>query len=664
MAFNPMTSGSPFDGFFQKNLPAFFFDKFKGADLDRIEALFANLEITFDNMYQKLRVFPDLLDVHEAEAKYLYQLGGLLGVTSIDNDGDLSDYLDDDGNVDTTRISQADFDAALSQQRMYIATAIPRYLLKGTVESINRLLYAKGYVTNIQELWAEDVINGPFFEYNNALVTKYGDPIFGDVNGDVYSDTTFDLVSEIQADVVTASVSAVEVWEQNNYGYQYVISNSNFNDLYFKTNTEPISGDASTWYEFGTTSFPLSGNIDNIKILNDKVYITTDLNNLIVYPYDLTDPDLSEDFKIDDGDCYKFDFIENGTRIILDRGNNIEVRDSSTYQKISAAVGKPTGYPDTMDHVIRKKDGEYVIINDLYMAYILSINTVSYDLYGSPNIYNLLVDPLEDKHEVFSDQDDEITLLKYNSTTNEFLASYIFFDESYTMGIASSPITSAGAFTEVNDMFHYDDKVIILGNTVFGIYDVPARSMDVYYAYITTGYDYQKVSFLDKFYFQRVTSGITDFAKINSWNSFLNALYKSHYFDIEVQVNVDSPSVTDITSAINLVLPLAKPIHTELQNITTILVDLEALFAENIAENDDATTLPTTAGGSQYTIGITASYDGIHPWKRSNATILTYMNDGIDGRPLLYYRETTFDFDVDTTNDELDAIIYTNTPEP
>lgn len=198
MALNGMTSGSPFDGFFKTHLPQFFFEKFKGTDLQRIEALLENFEIVFDNVYQKLNGFSDELDVRTAEVEYLYQLGKLLGILDID---DMSKYLDSDGNVDIAKITQEDFDDAVIRQRSYIANTIGRYLLKGTVESIKRLLYSKGLDVSLRELWTEDVINGPFFEYSDALAIQYGDAITGSPSGDVYSEESFDLIAEISGDI-------------------------------------------------------------------------------------------------------------------------------------------------------------------------------------------------------------------------------------------------------------------------------------------------------------------------------------------------------------------------------------------------------------------------------------------------------------------------------
>ena len=39
-------------------------------------------------------------------------------------------------------------------------------------------------------------------------------------------------------------------------------------------------------------------------------------------------------------------------------------------------------------------------------------------------------------------------------------------------------------------------------------------------------------------------------------------------------------------------------------------------------------------------------------------------NDGIDGRPLLYFGNTSFDFGGDATDTNLDNLIYYNTPLP
>lgn len=195
MALNDMTLNSPFENFFQRYLPAFYFEKFKTVDAEKIDALYANTEIIFDNIYQKIKEFPTQLDVYTAEAQYLYELGILLGIADITN---LSKYLDEEGNVLTGIISQETFDVVLIRQRTYIANTLGRYLLKGTNESINRFFYSKGVEADVVELWTEDVLTGPFFEYTNALIIQYGDAISGSPSGDVYEDEAFDLLSEIQ----------------------------------------------------------------------------------------------------------------------------------------------------------------------------------------------------------------------------------------------------------------------------------------------------------------------------------------------------------------------------------------------------------------------------------------------------------------------------------
>ena len=658
-----MTSGSPFDGWFKKHLPAFFFEKFTGSDLARIEALFGNLEITFDNLYQKVKSFPDQLDMYEAEAKYLYHLAGVIGINGVDIT-DLSTYFDTDGNVDTDKISQAGFDIELRRQRMYVATAMSRWLLKGTKESIVRLLYAQGYSAAVKELWTEDIVDGPFFEYNNALVTKYGDPIYVS-GGDLYNESTFDLASEIEGDVVTASVSAVEYWEQNNYGYQYVIDKEN-NDLYYKTNTNPTSGSAETWYAYDVATLPVSGNVTEIKILSDMIYIRTDLNNLIVYDYDLDSAILPERFKIDDYNCYFMEFIENGTRLFLDRGGWVEVRDTDAYQKIASPAIKPTGNLETVEQIVKKKNAEYLIFNSNDKAYIFSILTDLYEMHDPSTVYDMNISGNEATHKLFRIQDNEFAIIKYNTSDNKLKSSFIYFDENYEMGLATSPLASAGAFADVNDIYGYSDQVLILGSDTIAIYNLTERELDIYYEYVTGGYEYQKVFFLDKFYFRRTNppAGDIDFIKILGWNSYLDALYKSHYFDVEIGITEDSPSLADIAASVNLLIPLAKPVHTELQNVTSTLLELAASMTETTSANDNTTLIPTSAGGSEFIIGITGKYDGEHPWKRGTGEPFKYQCDGIDGRPLLKYREVSFPFGVTVTNDQLDTFIHTNTPFP
>ena len=660
MAFNDMTAGSPFDGFLTDNLPQFFFEKFKGADLDRIEALISNFEIVFDNVYQKLKDFPNQLDSRVAESKYLYELAQLLGIQDIDN---LSKYLDDDGNV--TTITQEQYDDLLIQQRTYIANTIGRYLLKGTRESIKRLLYSQGLDAEVRELWAEDTINGPYFEYENSLVTKYGDATIGAVSGDIYSEEQpIDILSEMSSDVPSASaIGDIEQYDQNNFGYQYLLDD--LNTLYFKTSTDvTISGsEEDTWYKYDSTSLPVSGDIQEFKLLNDKIFIRTDINNLVVFDYKLDDPDITTDFSIDDQDCIFFDFIENSQVFFLDRDSIIEIRDISTYQKISAALSKPAGGSGDINQILKKKTGEYLIINDNKKSYILNVNTNTYSFNIPSTVYDLLIQSDEIPYEAFRIEDDEFTILKYNTTSGELKAGYLFFDEDDNLTLTTSTI-SVG-FTEVNGYFQYSEKVLILGDTKFGIYNLKDRDIDEY-SYITGGYDYKKIFFLDKFYIKRFSGSDLDFTKIVGWNSFREALYKSHYFDILVDIGAIEDltieiGLDELSSFVSSVIDNVKPVHTELLNVLTAIA---LIVEEEVNSEDSLSTEPVISGGSEYSLLITGKYDGQHPWKRTNDEPFKYQNDGLDGRPNMKYGTVQFDFDVDTDDTDLDNLIYNNTPLP
>ena len=625
MAFNEMTADSPFDGFLRDNLPQFFFEKFRGADLDRIEALISNFEIVFDNVYQKLKAFPDQLDSRVAESKYLYELAQLLGVQDIDN---LSKYLDDDGNV--TTITQEQYDDLLIQQRTYIANTIGRYLLKGTRESIKRLLYSQGLDAEIRELWAEDTINGPYFEYENSLVTKYGDAIIGSISGDIYSEEQpFDLLSDMSSDVPSASaIGDIEQYEQNNFGYQYLLDD--LNTLYFKTSTDvSISGsEEDTWYKYDSSSLSVSGDIQEFKVLNDKIFIKTDINNLVILDYRLDDPELTADFSIDNQDCIFFDFIENSQYLFLDRDSKIEVRDIATYQKISASLAKPVGGDAAVNQIIKKKAQQYLIINDDKKAYILNISPNTYSFNVPATVYDLLVQSDEIPYEVFRIEDDEFTILKYNITSNILKGSYLFFDEDDNLTLTTSTISIG--FTEVNDYFQYSERVLVLGDNKFGIYNLKDRTIDEY-NYVTGGYDYKKVFFLDKFYVKRFSGSDLDFTKILGWNSFKEALYKSHYFDILVDIGAIEDLTIDIaldelSAFITDVIDNVKPVHTELQNVLTAIA---LIVDEEVNSDDSLSTEPVISGGSEYSLLINAKYDGQHPWKRTNDIPVKYNNVGL-----------------------------------
>ena len=668
MAFNPITTGSPFDGFFEAHLPAFFFEKFKGNDLARIESILSNLEIAFDNIYQKVKAFPDTMDIRSAEVKYLYQLGTLLGIQDIDN---LSKYLDGDGDVQV--ITQEEFDNAVTRQRSYIANTVGRYLLKGTIESIVRLLYSKGLDSTIRDLWTDESTtlgtSGNLFEYDNDLVTKYGDAIVGDVGGDVYSETQpFDLLSEMSATVPSASaIGDIVQYEQNYFGYHYVLDE--LNNLYYKTSSTPeLSGaEAETWYLFDDASvLSVSGDIESFKLLSDKIFIKTDVGNLEVFDYDLGTPSLVSDFSIDDANVLFFDFIENGTRIFLDRTGNIEVRDADIYQKLGSAVAKPSGHLDPITKIVYKETGEYLITNDNSKGYILELSLVTFDLKGdpSPTVYELLVDLAnETLHELFRVEDNTFAIMKYNTSDNTLKTSNIYFDINDGMTL-STTIASSG-FDEMNSFYQFSEQVLIISDDEFGIYQLSDSSISEY-SYITSGYDYKKIFYLDKFYVKRFSGADVDFTKITGWNTFKDELYKSHYFDILVEIgdiaNLDLDiDIVDLRDFVVEIIDTVKPIHTELLNVLTAVA---LIVDEEVNSDDSLSTEPVISGGSEYSLFITGKYDGQHPWKRTNDEPLKYYCDGLDGRPSLKYGTKQFDFDGDTDDNDLDNLIYDNTPLP
>lgn len=664
MALNPIEPDSPFVDFFKNNLPSFYFEKFNTTDVARIEQFYSNIEVVFDNIYQRLKSFPDELDVRTAQAKNLYQLGKLIGIQDID---DLSRYLDDDGNVQG--ITQEDFDNALIRQRSYIANTIGRYLLKGTSESITRLLYSKGLDVELRELWTDESTtlgsSGNFFEYDNPLVTKYGDAIVGSISGDVYDEEAFDLISEISSTVPSASaIGDVSQYEVNNHGYYYALDDAN--NLYYKTSTslEVTGAELETWYLFDDAlTLSISGNIESFKLTSDKIYIKTDANNLEIFPYNLDDANIVSDFNVDDGDLYFFDFIENGARIFMDRGNSVEVRDSSTFQKISASVAKPIGNTETIFKIIKKKAEEYFILNTNSIGYILTITPENYGLFGSPDMYNMLIDLVnEAKYDLFRIEDDTAVVMKYNSVTNDITTSFLYFDGGNNMTLASSLITTTDV-TNVNEFFQYSNRILLLDDNDFGLFNLDDRTYDEY-AYVNgAGYTYDAMFFLDKFFLKRFDGGSNmDMSKILGWNAFKDALYKSHYFDILLQVgaieNIDiTIAIDSLRDFVVSVIDTVKPAHTELLNILTLITAIET---DELSIDDDDSTSPIASGGSTYGLIMTAKYDGQHPWKRADDHQLYYDNDGIDGRGILYYGETTFEFDAETTNDELDSLIYEN----
>lgn len=651
-----ITPGSPFDGFFRLHLPQFFFDKWTGNDKVRIETMVEKFEIIFDQIYQKVKSFPDELDVTTAEAKYLFQLGKLLGIQDID---DLSIYLDDDGNVHT--ITQLQFDNTITSQRSYIANTIGRYLLKGSIESIVRLLYSKGLDTEIREMWTENTITGPYFEYDNPLVTMYGDAIIGDISGDIYNEEEFDIITEMSGDVpaITAANDIIQ-YESNYYGYQYVLDDNN--KLYYKTSDSPdVELTINTWYEFNTSILTVAGSIGSFHLLGNKIYILTTANDLEVFDYNLDSSTLTSAFNIDNNNLFFLKFIENGTRVLFDRGTTIEIRNTSTFQKISASVSKPAGHVQTIFNVVKKKHQEYFILNNNSNGYILSITPDFYDIFGAPDTYNLLIDLVnETKYDIFRIDDDLLLIVKFNTLTGDVKISSIFFDNNNGMTLSTSNLANINV-TSINDIYKYSSQIIIMDDNYFAIYHVIDKTYDEYSYINGSGKDYKELFFLDKFYLKRfdVGSNLT-MSKVIGWNSFKDELYKSHYFDILVSIgsieNLDiSIEIDSLATFVDDIIDTVKPAHAELLNVLTILTSI----TENTFTNDDASSEAAGAGGSEYIISVLAKYDGIHPWKRINNHPITYDNDGVNNG-VLKYGYYPFSFDMTWTDAELDAYIYTN----
>ena len=668
MTFKPITEDSPFDGFFEAHLPQFFFEKFRGNDLARIRAILSNMEIAFDNIYQKVKEFPDNLDKDIAEVKYLYQLGSLLGIPDID---DLSNYFDSDGNLDPALINQSQYDRLYVHQRTQIATAVAGYLLKGTNESIKRLLQSYGIITDVRELWAEDIEAGPFFEYENSLITRYGSAITGSPSGDVYSeDEPIDIISEISATVPSITGAGdIEQFEMNNYGYKYLLDDAK--NLYFKTSTvAEISGSIEdTWYEYDPSALAISGDIVEFKLLADKIYLRTDALDLAVLDYHLDDLTITPDFSIDNNDIIYFDFIENGNHIFLDRGLKLEVRNVDNYQRLAYIINKPVGNTEDINQIILKEDKEYLIINNNKNGYILNVDIIkgTYNLNSPAIVYDLEIGSDENSYGGFRVADNTISILKYNTTDTALKASHLSFDADDNITVTTPTISTE--FTEANYYYQHLERVLVLGDTNFGIYNLSDKGIEVY-DYVTTGYDYKKVFDLDLFYFLRSTGSDLDLTRITGWNSFKESLYKTHYFDLTVAeedllddiIDIDVTSET-LRAFVEDLVALVKPIHTELRELTSIVTE----FLEDsidVSNDDLLSEVPVISGGPEFTLLMTSSYNGIHPWKRTNAIPLKYNNDGLDGRPIMRYSQVSFNFEIDTDNTDLDNLIYYNTPLP
>jgi hypothetical protein len=182
----------------------------------------------------------------------------------------------------------------------------------------------------------------------------------------------------------------------------------------------------------------------------------------------------------------------------------------------------------------------------------------------------------------------------------------------------------------------------------------------IVYEYKTTD-AYMDIFYTDKFYLKRIADKkIFPLKRITGWNLQVDEKYKSHYFDLLVELGTLPFSDADITSS-NLgtkvaeMIEFVKPIHTAL---ASVLINIKNIYEAGI--DDSLSTADREDGGSIYKYVITGDYSGKHPYTRYTGSFdLYFNNDGLDGRPLLNFSPTEFEIGYESTDEEvLNKIIH------
>jgi len=435
--------------------------------------------------------------------------------------------------------------------------------------------------------------------------------------------------------------------------------------FYSTLNFESNVTKASTWYDFG---LPTTASVDSFRLHKDKIFLRTSDNNLVVYNYALDDYTQSAIYTITTKNCYFFDFIEDENSVLLDRGSFVEVRDIDTYQQLSMPLTKSVSGDTTVLTV--KKEGvegvQTLIVTAANNAYVVFNNNTTYTI--SASAYNIALGAnYSPTYGMFYAADDNIIRFKFNTSNNHLESDFMFFDSSENLTISTSTIGTSG-YSGIQDTQQYYTKVLIADATSFGIYDLTTRALTTY-SYPSSGYQYSQIFQTDKFYIQRKKSGaLTTMSKIVGFNSFYTNIYKSHYFNVNINQSTTTIQSVGITLAtmsnfITKVISFLKPIHTMILNIVALLPSI--IMYEKLKFSDANTLVSMASGGPTETLGITGLFNGVHPWKSSTkAQPLTFSCNGTAGNPLLYYTKTNFNFGPTTANTDLDNLVLNNTTLP
>lgn len=622
MALTALSASHPFKDYFISLLPPFHLDIF-GGDTTKIESFYSGIDTVFGNIYDDVENFFEELDVETVSPKFLYQLGFMIGADV----QDLSIWLLSDGTVDTTLISQADFDIKLAFQQREIRFAIYRYIEKGTNDSIERYFLDKGIDLTIEECWFSGItptVATPYsnasgitpedlvYHYGNHYVSKYlangawtangeidaigGIPtlenvieplqaeIFADIPSVSGNDDMGNVVYTQTVDGETEFIPWIKQLEDNNYGYRFLLTNSN--RLFMRKSLADFT--TEEWVET-TGVWGVSGTSDYFELIKDKIFMKLDTDNFsVLSASQLVSGAPVPDFSIDNTNCYYFHIFDEESKYILDRGTFIEFRNTSDHQILGRLV-KPSGVTGTITSITLYRDSlynkEYLIADSNHKCFIVELTPDKLILLkvDETTLAESQTLPSLENYELYRISDSNILIMEckyvspgvynYNLHNMNFGSNYHMVTTSTTPANPERRIIKRIKFGNVVLNFSYKNKLYVtkISDSTMTQYVYT----DVTYSqteYTSVG----NVFLLDKCYVLDWTDSGNDTSlyKLVGFGTELgDDYYKSHKFDITINT-VSSNAITAfgltsdalIESFVRDKIKLLKPRHTKINN--------------------------------------------------------------------------------------------------
>lgn len=407
---------------------------------------------------------------------------------------------------------------------------------------------------------------------DNSLFTKYSSSILFNYSGGEYQQEFFNLYNELYNNGYpeVSNGFTPKQYECNEKNYFFVLNTSG--DLLYKTNDDSLSDYIldQTWNLFkqNVSSFILSDDFISL-LLNDNTLEIYD-NTLETYAlsggttYSVTGDNEDLTFFTADN-VYFIKTIDDLNRIILDRGNYIELRQLDNFYLLSSFTKPVTG--EYVEFAVKKNNDDYLIVYTNGQGSVLTGMNSSAMLITNPDTNNYIYDLTSyDIKNVYDRNYNNITFVS-NSSGGDSYITKLSFNDTYKMTSSTNFMVSGSEV--LDDARYYEKAIFLLENNELSIYDIVKDTYTYTQLPIISGdgYNYTDLFFTDKIniYDNSDTSLILN--KILAWNTGTTTLYKTHYFDAKVlrryEVLKFLPNTTDIIDLINTL----KPIHTQLRNV-------------------------------------------------------------------------------------------------